>query len=102
MAQVSANPQADLKEKIRRAFLGGSDARIIMGDDDAALLRLWREKRGEDPPQDLTDNPIVQLGLATETSIGSGMSARAATRSPRCSTRCATRSSASSGQPSTA
>ena len=26
-------------------FIGGSDARVIMGDDDAALLRLWREKR---------------------------------------------------------
>jgi predicted phage-related endonuclease len=35
-----------LKED-RRAFIGGSDARIIMGDDEAALLRLWREKRGE-------------------------------------------------------
>ena len=31
----------------RRAFIGGSDARIIMGEDEAALLRLWREKRGE-------------------------------------------------------
>ena len=31
----------------RRSFIGGSDARIIMGSDEAALLRLWREKRGE-------------------------------------------------------
>ena len=31
----------------RRVFIGGSDARIIMGDDETALLRLWREKRGE-------------------------------------------------------
>jgi hypothetical protein len=31
----------------RRSFIGGSDARIIMGKDEAALLRLWREKRGE-------------------------------------------------------
>jgi len=30
----------------RRSFIGGSDAQIIMGDDEAALLRLWREKRG--------------------------------------------------------
>jgi hypothetical protein len=29
----------------RRYFIGGSDARIIMGNDEAALLRLWREKR---------------------------------------------------------
>ena len=31
----------------RRQFIGGSDARIIMGKDEKALLRLWREKRGE-------------------------------------------------------
>jgi predicted phage-related endonuclease len=50
----------------RRSFIGGSDARIVMGDDEAALLRLWREKRGEAEPDDLSDNLIVQLGLATE------------------------------------
>jgi predicted phage-related endonuclease len=38
---------------VRRSFIGGSDARIIMGDDELALLRLWREKRGEVEPQDL-------------------------------------------------
>jgi predicted phage-related endonuclease len=50
----------------RRYFIGGSDARIIMGTDDAALLRLWREKRGEIEPQDLSGNLVVQLGRATE------------------------------------
>jgi len=50
----------------RRTFIGGSDARIIMGDDETALLRLWREKRGEAEPEDLTGNLVVQLGLATE------------------------------------
>ena len=50
----------------RRYFIGGSDARIIMGDDEAALIRLWREKRGEVEPEDLSGNLIVQLGLATE------------------------------------
>ena len=50
----------------RRSFIGGSDARIIMGGDEAALLRLWREKRGEIEPEDLSGNLIVQLGLATE------------------------------------
>jgi predicted phage-related endonuclease len=50
----------------RRSFIGGSDARIIMGDDEAALLRLWREKRGEAGPEDLSGNLIVQLGTATE------------------------------------
>jgi predicted phage-related endonuclease len=50
----------------RRGFIGGSDARIIMGTDEAALIRLWREKRGEVAPEDLSDNLIVQLGNATE------------------------------------
>ena len=50
----------------RREFIGGSDARIIMGDDEAALLRLWREKRGEVEPEDLSRNLIVQLGAVTE------------------------------------
>src|SRR5688572_11258693 len=50
----------------RRSFLGGSDARIIMGSDEAALIRLWRQKRGEVGPEDLSSNLIVQLGTATE------------------------------------
>jgi hypothetical protein len=43
----------------RRLFIGGSDARTIMGDDEASLLRLWREKRGEVEPEDLSANLIV-------------------------------------------
>jgi hypothetical protein len=50
----------------RRHFIGGSDTRIIMGDDEAALLRLWREKRGEVEPEDLSGNLTVQLGVVTE------------------------------------
>jgi predicted phage-related endonuclease len=50
----------------RRSFIGGSDARIIVGNDEAALLRLWREKRGEAEPEDLSGNLIVQLGAVTE------------------------------------
>jgi predicted phage-related endonuclease len=55
-----------LKTPEPRYFVGGSDARIIMGSDEAALLRLWAEKRGEVEPEDLSGNLIVQLGLATE------------------------------------
>ena len=78
MAQADSVPSADhgtitggtlnrsTKRSDRRYFIGGSDARIIMGDDEAALLRLWREKRGEGEPEDLSGNLIVQLGLATE------------------------------------
>src|SRR3989475_11587288 len=40
----------------RRSFVGGSDARIIMGSDERALVRLWREKRGEAEPEDLSSN----------------------------------------------
>src|SRR5215510_2624291 len=50
----------------RRSFIGGSDARIIMGNDEAALVQLWREKRGEAQPEDLSGNLIVQLGSVTE------------------------------------
>src|SRR3954447_17365186 len=50
----------------RRHFIGGSDARTLMGSDEAALLRLWREKRGEAEPEDLSGNLIVQLGSTTE------------------------------------
>ena len=50
----------------RQTFIGGSDAWIIMGDDEAALLRLWREKRGEIEPEDLSGNLLVQLGVVTE------------------------------------
>src|SRR6187455_1158600 len=50
----------------RRSFVGGSDARVIMGKDEATLLRLWREKRGEVEPEDLSGSLVVQLGSVTE------------------------------------
>jgi predicted phage-related endonuclease len=55
-------PQEALKlvNRERRQFIGGSDARIIVGNDEPALLRLWREKRGETEPEDLSGN--LRLG----------------------------------------
>ena len=50
----------------RRSFVGGSDARIIMSTDAAAVVRLWREKRGEADPEDLSNNLLVQFGHVTE------------------------------------
>jgi YqaJ-like recombinase protein len=61
MSQVFRSRPVD-----RRSFIGGSDARVIMGNDEAALIQLWREKRGEGQPEDLSSNLIVQLGSATE------------------------------------
>jgi predicted phage-related endonuclease len=54
------------KSQDRRDFICGSDARIIMGADESALVRLWREKRGEIEPEDLSGNLVVQLGVVTE------------------------------------
>jgi len=53
-------------ESTRRHFIGGSDARIVMGGDEAALIRLWQEKRGEAKPEDLSGELVVQLGRVTE------------------------------------
>ena len=50
----------------RRRFLGGSDARILMGSSEEALIHLWQFKRGEADPEDLSGNLTVQLGTVTE------------------------------------
>src|SRR5262249_20118380 len=50
----------------RRGFIGGSDARVIMGSDEDALHQLWREKRREAEPPDYSAHLLVQLGIATE------------------------------------
>jgi len=61
LARGSNKPSVD-----RRQFIGGSDARTIMSGDEGALIRLWREKRGEVEPEDLSGSLVVQLGVATE------------------------------------
>ena len=63
---MSKFDRTSIATRDRRQFVGGSDARIIMGKDEKALLRLWREKRGEEAPPDLSAVLIVQLGLVTE------------------------------------
>jgi predicted phage-related endonuclease len=50
----------------RSSYIGGSDARTILGTDENALIRLWQEKRGEVELQDLSGNLLVQFGCATE------------------------------------
>jgi hypothetical protein len=57
-------------EEARRHFIGGSDARIIMGSDEKALLRLWREKRGEIEPEDLSSNLVSpRTSIAVDTRL---------------------------------
>jgi predicted phage-related endonuclease len=68
---MSINLQTDITSRPRaregrRHFIGGSDARIIMGANEDALLRLWREKRGKVESEDLSANLVVQLGAVTE------------------------------------
>jgi hypothetical protein len=63
---MSLSSRSPASPTCRRSFIGGSAARIIMGDDEAVLLRLCRVKRGEVQPEDLSGNLIVQLGQATE------------------------------------
>jgi predicted phage-related endonuclease len=58
---LSAEARAD-----RVNAIGGSDANIIMGGNETRLLRLWKEKRGESEPEDLSDNLAVQMGSFTE------------------------------------
>src|SRR5918993_1159232 len=50
----------------RCSYIGGSDARIVLGTDENALIQLWKEKRGELEPEDLSGNLLVQFGCATE------------------------------------
>jgi hypothetical protein len=54
------------QKALRRDSLGGSDANIIMGGNETRILQLWREKRGEVEPEDLSDNLAVQMGSYTE------------------------------------
>jgi predicted phage-related endonuclease len=52
---------------LRRATcVGGSDANVILGGSSDRLLRLWREKRGEEMAEDLSANVAVMLGCWTE------------------------------------
>ena len=66
MAEAAMGVTRTEFRNLRRSFIGGSDARIVMGSDEAALIRLWQEKRGEAEPRDLSGNLVVQLGIATE------------------------------------
>jgi predicted phage-related endonuclease len=57
---------SDEARKARKSSLGGSDAKIIMSGDQEAIERLWREKRGEQESEDMSEILLVQLGNITE------------------------------------
>src|SRR3954465_2683066 len=84
----------------RKAYIGGSDARTILGTDENALIRLWKEKRGELEPEDLSGSLLVQFGCATEglnrrPEVQNG--SRSKWRPTRCTRLCCFRLSGSSG-----
>ena len=70
----------------RRSFIGGSDARIIMGQDEKALIRLWHEKRGEVAPEDLSTKDTHQINRSGWQLIAGGWcsSIRDGMRRPGC------------------
>jgi len=55
---------ADVDE--RRRYIGGSDANVLLSGDAEKIQRLWREKRGEIGPGDLSGSLPVMLGQWTE------------------------------------
>jgi predicted phage-related endonuclease len=58
---ISAPAQSE-----RSLGIGGSDANTILSGDSERILRLWREKRGEAEPEDLSGILPVMLGCWTE------------------------------------
>jgi len=54
------------QKAFRKQGIGGSDANIIMGGDAERIIRLWKEKRGEIEPEDLSRVLPVRMGSFTE------------------------------------
>jgi hypothetical protein len=63
---MNIHSKREINSESRRDFIGGSDARIIMGQDEKALIHIWQEKPGEVGPEAPSTNLIVQLGFVTE------------------------------------
>lgn len=54
-------------DRIQRSCgIGGSDANVILSGDSNKIINLWREKRGDQAPADLSDRLPVMLGNWTE------------------------------------
>ncbi len=52
--------------RARHGFIGGSDARIIMGGMKPPYSAFGAKSAARREPEDLSGNLIVQLGLVTE------------------------------------
>ena len=72
------------RQNSRHGFIGGSDARIIMGQDEKALIRLWQEKRGEVGRKISRATSSSNSVSPPRTSIGAGTSAIPGGPSRRC------------------
>jgi hypothetical protein len=60
---LGLSPEA---QRMRVRSIGGSDANIILSGSPERVLQLWREKRGEEAPEDLSANIAVMLGCWSE------------------------------------
>lgn len=54
------------QKEMRRKYIGGSDANIIMGGDPEKIYRLWEIKTGRREDDDLSGVLAVMMGHATE------------------------------------
>jgi predicted phage-related endonuclease len=57
---------SDVQLEARADCIGGSDANVILSGAPELVLKLWREKRGEEAPEDLSSRLPVMLGSWTE------------------------------------
>jgi hypothetical protein len=75
----------------KRHFIGGSDARIIVGNDEQALIRLWREKRGKSSRKICQVISSCRLGSRPKSSIAAGTKPVPGRSSPTFKSECVTR-----------
>jgi hypothetical protein len=66
-------PAVRVKPADCRYSMGGPDARVMMGTDEAPLVRLRREKRGDVEPEDLSNRRWYEANtgqVPTSSNIG--------------------------------
>ena len=81
---VSAVDNAAAWLTARRGGIGASDAPVLLGEGYGSRYRLWREKRGEIEPQDLSTVEAVRWGIALEATIAEEWAARTGMEVERC------------------